>query len=548
MTEGRTVGRRSRSRTRIPEAAAMVLAVMAALCAGPAVAQTASGWTVSWENDTFVPRSLSSDESYTNGVRFALQRQWKWADSLGEWWRRNFFLARGGMDHDITAALVIGQNFFTPAVITEFEVDPLDRPFAGLLYVGARVETTENQPARADVFQFRMQHALEFDLGVLGPPALAGPTQSGVHLLRKSRIPKGWDQQLGTELAPAASALTQAKIGWHFLDVVPHIGALAGTVQTYAFGGLTARLGWNMTGFPALLIRQTAAPEAERPDWEIGVLAGVEGRAFARNAFVDGNLIGGEPGVPGEPLVGDLRFGFTGRLVDWRLSYTFVRRSREVENGGPADRYHNYGSLTFGYEPGRQTPEDREGSFLGTLVDGILAPAFRNVLIEAGIGGGVSRELPAAAGDRSREGISMRVSVNKGITEALFLGVELTGMAREGGRPVPPEERHLDTFFTNRLVTARFLPFGPRLGPGSFHVRAGVGKATAQVQSTLGVDHFYTREDSGRGWLLGTGYAFRLGDKASIGLDVAWNRLDVGSDAGPSARFLASTFTIQWHP
>ena len=109
-------------------------------------------------------------------------------------------------------------------------------------------------------------------------------------------------------------------------------------------------------------------------------------------------------------------------------------------------------------------------------------------------------------------------------------------------------ERHVDTFFTNRLVTARFLPFGPRLGPGSLHVRAGVGKATAQVQSTLGVDHFYTREDSGRGWLLGTGYAFRLGDKASIGLDFAWNRLDVASDAGPSARFLASTFTVQWHP
>jgi hypothetical protein len=533
----------------------LLSSLVAGLVCGPRIARAAdvSGWTLSWENDSFTPPSLSSDESYTNGVRFALQRDWQWTNQVGTWWGRHYPLASHDTRHDITTSLLVGQNFFTPTIITTYEADSTDRPYAGLLYSGVRIEITEPEPEKASAFQFRAQHALEFDLGVIGPPALADQVQTGVHLLRTSRVPKGWDEQLKTELAASVQAMSRVKIGKHYADLVPHAGLMLGNPQTYAFGGATARLGWNMTGFPALIVRNTASPLAERPRWEAGGLVGAEGRSFAPNAFVDGNALGGPPALDSRPLIGDVYGGFTFRLTDWRFSYTLVRRSSEVQTAGPADREHNYGSVTFAFEPGKETPEHREGKFIGKLVDGFFAPIFRHTLFEAGIGGGASRAYGAPVPDVSQEGIGMRVAFHKRVTgdslaRSLSLGVEMIGLVREG--PVPPtaSDRHLDAFMINRVITLRWLPFGPRLGPGEFHVRAGAGQGSAKVQSTLAKDHFYTRDDKGTGILAGGGYAFPLGAHGSVGLDTAWNQLDVQSAGGPSVRFLATTLTVQWRP
>jgi hypothetical protein len=522
-----------------------VLIVIAAGFAlqGRAAAQDPSGWTVSWENDSFVPQRLSSDESYTNGVRFSLRRGWGWGERLGNWWRTHYPLARSESRSNVTSALVIGQNFFTPLVITTFEPDPIDRPYAGLLYGGVRMDLTESLGQNPKLFQFRLQHALEFDLGVLGPPALAGQTQTGVHLLRKSRIPKGWEHQVGTELAPSITVMTQAKIGTHFIDVVPHGGVLVGTAQTYAFGGVTGRVGWRMSGFPALLLRNTATAAEARSAAEIEFVAGIEGRAFARNAFVEGNMLGSGPRLSKESLVGDLRWGLAARLLDWRLSYSIVRRSSEVREAGPADKDHNYGSVSLSYEPGPSP--DSVPRLLGFVTEKVLAPVFRNTLFEAGIGGGVSRTRPVGSDLGSEEGVAMRFGAAKRVTSWVAVGVEVNGIVREWPAPDALDERHLDTFLVNNVLTVRAER---RAGPGLFHARGGVGLATAHVQSTLGLDHNYTRDDSGWGYLVGTGYALRRGEHAAIGLDLSWNRLDVESTDGPSADFLASTFTIQWRP
>lgn len=509
----------------------------------PVAAQDPSGWVLSWENDSFVPSKQGTDESYTNGVRFALQHRWGWSESLGAWWRSHYPLARSGRRSTVASALVIGQNFFTPKVITTYEPDPLDRPYAGLLYAGARVDITEMLGPDPRLFRFQLQHSLEFDLGILGPPALAGQTQTGVHLLRKSRIPKGWDQQIGAELAPAITVMTQAKIGTHFIDVVPHGGVLVGVAQTYAFGGLTGRVGWRMSSFPALLVRQTASRTESRAAVELSLLAGVEGRAFARNAFVEGNMLGSGPGHSREPLVGDFRWGLSARLLDWRLSYSFVRRSSEVGESGPADKYHNYGSMSLAFEPGG-IPESTPKA-LDFFARKLVAPVFRNTIFEAGIGGGVSRPHPAQGDNGSDQGVAMRIAVAKGIGRGIALGAEVNGIVREWPAPDSLGERLRDTFLINNVLVCRAER---RLGPGAFHLRAGIGLATARVQSTSGLDHFYTRDDSGWGYLAGGGYALYRGTHAAIGLDVSWNRLAVESADGPSADFLASSFTVQWRP
>jgi hypothetical protein len=315
-----------------------------------------SNWSITWENDSFVPPGVGSDEFYTNGVRLSIARDeeytWDWAEWLGKQWRRTPFI--GEAPYAITSALVLGQNFFTPTVITEFEPNSEDRPYAALLYLGGRVDVTEDDDPGERGFKFRMQHTFEFDLGVIGPPALAEETQKAVHLLRQSRIPKGWGHQLGTELAVNAIYLPRAKVGWHFLDAVPHLAFALGTVQTYASAGAMVRAGWNMSGFPSLLIPWTVAPVNSRPSYEIAFFAGVDGRIFARNAYLDGNLLGGSPRVDKKPGVYDWRWGFSGRIKSFRFTYSFVRRSPEFH--APPDlgeRHHNFGSISFGLEYGR---------------------------------------------------------------------------------------------------------------------------------------------------------------------------------------------------
>lgn len=555
---------RSARRSRIVIAACAAAALL--VLPPAASAQSWRGWTAYWENDSFQSPLTQSDQAYTNGVRISVarepQRNFALVDSLGRRWR-DTWLVRDGYTDLFTRpvmSLVLGQNFFTPTVITDFDVDPLDRPYTGLLYVGVRLDLTEDPQELGGPLSLTLQHSAEVDAGVMGPPAFGEEVQTGVHVLRTSRIPKGWDDQLGFDPLLQATYMVRARLAASsFFDLTPHAGAMVGNPQTVAYGGATARLGINLSGFPALLVPMNVVGQDERPDFELSVLAGVEGRAFAHNALLDGGLFGEDTlTVSRESLVGDVRLGASLRLIDWRVSYTWVRRSAEVAEGPFGGLDHDYGSLAFSYEPYGTTPGDREGTVLGRVIDGWLGTAFRNVLFEAGLGGG-SSDVP---GEGDRDGLGMHVAVAKGLLgNRVFLGGEMTGMGREG--PVTaPGENHTDEFLKSLLATVRVRPFGASAGPGILHLRAGIGSGTHTLQVLAPLDGRVTtcppgtvRDDgdgkrchaseSGRALLLGGGYAISLGSQASIGLDLSWNRISL--EAGDET-FFTPAFTLRYHP
>lgn len=67
--------------------------------------------------------------------------------------------------------------------------------------------------------------------------------------------------------------------------------------------------------------------------------AGIEGRAVARNIFLDGNTFADSRSVDKEPLVGDLQFGIVLDWSDVRLSYTHVYRTREFRTQESSDDF-----------------------------------------------------------------------------------------------------------------------------------------------------------------------------------------------------------------
>jgi hypothetical protein len=285
------------------------------------------------ENDLF----YDTDRNYTNGVRASWlsgpDRVPAWASAAAR--RFPLFPDVGA----VRASYAIGQNMYTPEDI-EIPNPPLDdRPYAGWLYgsIGLVVETGP----RLD--------QLELTLGVIGPASLAEQTQKFIHEITNSPEPRGWDTQLKNE---PGVVLTYRRSWRRFVettalgntfDITPHAGGALGNVFTNANAGLTLRLGRRLPhdyGPPRI---QPSLPGSGffMPQGRFGwyVFAGMEGRAVARNIFLDGNTFRDSRSVDKEPLVGDLQFGLVLTWHDVRLSYTHVLRTREFETQDESDNF-----------------------------------------------------------------------------------------------------------------------------------------------------------------------------------------------------------------
>jgi hypothetical protein len=123
-----------------------------------------------------------------------------------------------------------------------------------------------------------------------------------------------------------------------------------GNVFTYANAGLTFRYGKNLPndyGPPRLQPGMPNSADFSLASSHVGwyLFAGFEGRAIARNIFLDGNSFVSSRSVEKFPFVGDIQFGF---VVDWknmRLSYTHLLRTEEYKT---QQSNNDFGALTVG--------------------------------------------------------------------------------------------------------------------------------------------------------------------------------------------------------
>jgi lipid A 3-O-deacylase len=276
------------------------------------------------ENDFF----YGTDRHYTNGVRLV------WVPgrdaSTPEWAIKMahlvpWFPEPGKIRH----GYALGQSVFTPTDITVANPPLWDRPYAGWLY--GTIEVSVESGRQLDQFAIT--------LGMVGPASLVEQTQNFVHTVIGSRASRGWDTQLGNEPGIVATyqrswrGLAAATVSGIRLDVTPHLGAALGNVFTYANTGFTVRIGQqlpNDSGPPRVQPGISGSGDfSPTSDFDWYLFAGIEGRAVARNIFLDGNTFGDSRSVDKEPLVGDLQFGVVLDLSGTRLSYTHVLRTRE---------------------------------------------------------------------------------------------------------------------------------------------------------------------------------------------------------------------------
>jgi len=139
------------------------------------------------------------------------------------------------------------------------------------------------------------------------------------------------------------------------VDLVPHLGLSLGNVQTYANAGATARLGFNLpSDFGVQLIRPGGAGSTPiddrdprvslRKSFSLFVFGAADGRAVARDIFLDGNTFRDSPSVNKEDFVADLSYGAGVIAGRWQVTFTQAMRTREFKK--QIERANHFGSVT----------------------------------------------------------------------------------------------------------------------------------------------------------------------------------------------------------
>lgn len=506
-----------------------------------------SGWRVYWENDTFV-MGEGTDRHYTNGLRFTLTEHpdhtWSGAGKIFDWCWVALCWAKAATDaSSVVGTWTLGQNMFTPGVITTFDPDPDDRPFAGFLYGGYQTSFggTIVKGSGGAYLTILPQNFVELSVGVLGPMSLAGGAQAGVHVLRESRIPKGWIDEIPTE--PTAQLLHSFRVGLRGqisdevwvpqLEVTPHLVGALGTVQTFGELGGTVRFGWNLTGLAKDVITFNLVPPTALQSWEIAAVYTWTRRRMLRNAFLDGGLVGDAPSVPREPTVTDRLVGAELRADPFTLSYRLIRRTQEMTARPGEEPFpdHEYGSVSLSYTLGTQS-----------AVGDAITWGLEHLLIEAGFGtGGTALDGVAARGRAAQVAVGP-VFGDMGVSALVG------GVVREATVP-EPDGTYTDLFFNTVGVVGWWAPWD-RVGFGRPIFRLGVGNAKHTRQMLDGEDHTEITESAAR-LLLGLGYEIPVpfSEEVALGLDATWSPVPLsGVDAGTDGSFLAVLVGMKWRP
>ena len=288
------------------------------------------------ENDSFIDHH---DKHYTQGLRLSFASSEQTPGDLTYRWLRatadTVFLP-AALPGELRYGLFLGQSLFTPQNLFLRIPDPRDRPYAGWLYGGVTAyRDTGDRLDRGDV-----------TLGLVGPGAAGAAVQNTWH--RAAPLPalrgmhaNGWSSQLRDEPGLILSEQRQ----WRFagaagpieVDALPEVNASLGNIFTYAAAGGLLRLGqrlqvdWGQPRVqPALNGSDFVNRSAFDGHWSAWYLfGGVEGRAVARNIFLDGNSFERSAHVTKEPFVVDYTAGLMLYLAAARISASYTRRTRE---------------------------------------------------------------------------------------------------------------------------------------------------------------------------------------------------------------------------
>jgi hypothetical protein len=296
-----------------------------------------AGYFFQEENDSIAPGNR--DKFYTQGLRWGktFTRNPDLVAKIGTGFCARFC---SGFNYRPLWTSGVAQTMYTPDDVAVPVPQPFDRPWAGFIYLDNTVRLVEDTP------QPRTQLVLELKTGSIGKRSGAQWAQSALHELIGAAHPE-WPDQLERHVAIELTYLWNRRYGNGHVDVLPFAGGALGNTMVYTTAGTHVRLGWNLGGFlnTGPMQGTFALGGSERPPTEGFLYLGGAASYIPYNYFLSRGEI--EP----KRRVHDLMAGASFRYRSYRVTYNFVRRSREFEHPlAPKFSAHDYGSLVLSYE------------------------------------------------------------------------------------------------------------------------------------------------------------------------------------------------------
>lgn len=334
-------------------AVAGIIGFLVACGAEAASAEESGRLTVVEENDSIV---FPTDRYYTQGLAFSYLTGDVAQDSV---WDNPFsgmeslgLFGSPQKESSRRYEFVFGQSIFTPEDTDRDNPDPDDRPYAGWLYGGiGLIQDTDRR---------QLDH-LELLVGIVGPGAQARPAQNDWHQFIGVAEADGWDYQIDNEPGVMLSyerkwRLLQPLAGGFAFDAIPEVGVTAGNVMTYGQIGGMLRFGRNLEADygparirPALSGTSYFNGDYLEDPFGFYFWIGTQGRAVARNVFLDGNTFEDSRDVDKEIFVGDISGGvalFWDRAI--RVDAGFTYRTKEFEGQDDDAKFANV-NLSIGF-------------------------------------------------------------------------------------------------------------------------------------------------------------------------------------------------------
>lgn len=298
------------------------------------------------DNDGIDVRGMGTDEGYTNGTRIDLYRRAMRPHSF-----INAIMLKAGDNAINTSGWGLMQVMYTPTEIRNYYPDPNDYHYAGGLYISHTLHSANKEK--------KINLQSELILGVMGPPSLASNFQKLIHSIGNFYTPRGWHQQLPTDLLLNYNLLAEKQLfaAGEALDITGGANIMAGTFQTSAQVYSLFRFGKKFSYYDGLIQQYCRPNSPGKTQWQLyGILQpGIQWQGY--QAMYQGGLLNrqspiyNDSKIHGEkhatmspkPIVAHLDFGIVASSgcfgVLWRQSL----RTREVKNMAP----HSVGTISL---------------------------------------------------------------------------------------------------------------------------------------------------------------------------------------------------------
>ena len=277
------------------------------------------------DNDFFNLIGNRTDRSYTNGSRIDFFQRTR---RQGNSFLYRILPTAGDGSTDISG-WSLAQLMITPEDISKTEHQPDDYPYAGSLFV------TRSFHSYNPVKKFSYQS--ELLVGIRGPRALARQTQTAIHSLINSAAPRGWNNQLDTQLLFNLTFTAEKNLfSWRNVvelngGVQARVGSLMDAVLIYP----VLRIGKMSPYFDGILSQHSSYKEPGKKNKMQYYLVLKTSAAFvAYNAMLKGkrentekeNVVS-ETSLHISRYVGDVQFGVVIAYGNVGISYLLTRSS-----------------------------------------------------------------------------------------------------------------------------------------------------------------------------------------------------------------------------